>query len=264
MTPEAFTIGLIKKFFDKYGIKYQSTGNLSTWLFRYFNFRLKYVPIGRREVFVSAELKLKMAKHPAALELLEILENTRQGNDLNPYQSTGISDSDRHDDLYNDWGIHHLHLTSKLEKHRKSKYKYFVERSDYLVFVIFKNSAAYFIDVFRHSEKPLWGKKHLISVLQNNWESLIKPYESRNLWHPELEDGDIEILRSKGYSFGVNVNGKGYLMLGAGQSTAGNNMDANRLADNTCRWIHENRHSFEKDRTLFEDQLLLELDLERI
>ena len=153
MTYEVFAIQLVKRFFNRYGITYASSGKLSSWMFRYFNFRLKHLPLGTRDVFVSNELKLKMASHPSALEFLEIAEATTKGKDLNPYQSVGLSDSGKHDDLYNDWGIHHLHLTSIRDKH--PKYEYFVARSDYLLFAIFKESAAYFIDIYPHSEKPL-------------------------------------------------------------------------------------------------------------
>lgn len=195
-----------------------------------------------------------MARHPNALEFLEILNSTSSGSDLNIYQSIRLLNTEFHEDLFNDWGLHHLHLES-----RNTVKNGFVKRADYLLFAKFTLSDAYFIDVQGHREKPLWGKRELIGIIQENWNHLLKPYEMRGPVYPDFSDEDIEIMRKKGYLFGVNVNGKGYMRLGAGQSTAGNNLDANRLADNVCRWIWANKPLYGQNQSLFKSQLLYEL-----
>ncbi|NOQ25427.1 MAG: hypothetical protein GQ564_08695 [Bacteroidales bacterium] len=87
-----------------------------------------------------------------------IIDKVRSGIELNPYQSKQSFNSDYDDGLFNDWGIHHLHLSNKL----KNESDYFMERSSKLLFVKFTMTKAYFIDIYSHNEKPLWGKKDLI------------------------------------------------------------------------------------------------------
>lgn len=50
MEPEDKIIELIENFFKKFGIRYSQHDNYSSWLLHYFNFRLKYIGVCKREV----------------------------------------------------------------------------------------------------------------------------------------------------------------------------------------------------------------------
>jgi hypothetical protein len=58
--------------------------------------------------------------------------------------------------LLNDWGIHHLHVSTKTDQDG------FVERSKALLFAAFQPHDAYLIDLMEHGD---WTHEHLIEVI---------------------------------------------------------------------------------------------------
>ena len=253
---QEFVTDVINRFFRKYNIKYGEHDNCDLWLLHYFNFRLKFIEPIKRQVNISTELETKLKDHPKKSIFNAIVQRALNGSDLNPFQSKGSFNSDRDDGLFNDWGIHHLHLNMN----KINPIEYFNKRSDELVFVRFTTDAAYFIDMHSHNEKNLWSKKDLISIIQNNWNEIIQDKEIPDLrLTPDFNDEEIGTLREKGYLTGVMVNEKSYLLLGHGQTSSGDNMMAGRLSDNVIRWIGLNKEMYEVDKRVFELELLKQL-----
>lgn len=251
-------ISIIQRFFKKYKIKYSKHDSYDLWLLHYFNFRLKFIDPVKRQVRISKELQIKLESHPKKGVLNAIIHRTLNGTDLNPLQSKGSFDSDIDDGLFNDWGIHHLHLNIS----KNSPTNYFTNRSDTLVFVKFTADTAYFIDIQPHNEKYLWSKKSLISIIQNNWNEIISDKEIENTQiTPDFSEDELLTLRNKGYMTGVNVNQRAYLLLGHGQTSSGDNMMAGRLTDRVIRWIGLNQEIYTSDRNNFEFELLKQLGL---
>lgn len=237
---------------------YSKHDTYDLWLLHYFNFRLKFIDPVKRQVRISNELQIKLDGHPKKGVFNAIIQRTLNGSDLNPLQSKGSFDSDIDDGLFNDWGIHHLHLSISKDKPTN----YFTNRSDTLVFVKFTGDTAYFIDIQPHNEKYLWSKKSLISIIQNNWNEIIKDKEIEDaLITPDFSEEELLALRNKGYMTGVNVNQKAYLLLGHGQASSGDNMMAGRLTDRVIRWIGLNKEIYDLDRKTFEMELLKQLGL---
>ena len=201
-------IELVNDFFNQFGITYKKHERTSLLLQRYFNFRLKYIIVGERQVRLSKELQLKLSSHPVKDAVFDIMYKAGKGLNLNPYQSKKAFDADVHDGLFNDWGIHHLHLSTR----KKKPGDFFVERSDYLLFVRFTETIAFLLDIQLHKEKDVWSKKEFIRIIQRNWPESIADKEMPGItFDPDLDDNAIGILRNKGYLFGVDVDDKSYL-----------------------------------------------------
>ena len=240
---------LLDQYFAHFGIKNQKQDRVGLRLTRYFNFRLKYIPVQSRQVLVSSELAPKITVSPHCEGIIEILYRTANGFDLNPFQSKESFDSDYHDLLFNDWGIHHLHLS----KNKKSPKDFFNSRTGSLLFVRFTDSIAYFIDIKHHKDPNVWSDRDMLRIIQRNWESSIADRQSRSAvdWPEEINDEDLGILRKMGYSTGVEVDGKFYILLGHGQATTGDNIMAGRMADKVIRWIGENESLFRQNHYQF-------------
>lgn len=252
MTPQTILKEILEDFFNQFGIKYKKHDRESLLLTRYYNFRLKYIVLGQRQIRVSKELSQKISTHPKQNAIFDIFDRTIKGLDINPYQSKEAFNADFHDMLFNDWGIHHLHLSNE----KKNPTDYFHTRTGDLLFIRFTDEIAYFLDIKSHKDKNVWSDTDLIRIIQKNWEDTIKDKEVPNVkWNPDLNDEQIGILRNKGYLFGINVDDKAYLMLGHGQASSGDNMMAGRMADEVWRWIGKNKHLLDIDTTQFKIQL---------
>jgi hypothetical protein len=244
---EAYIIESIVKFYTYYGIKFKVKESYDGYLINYFNFRLKYLPWFPREIFISTELQAKMQSHPNKPCIDNIITKLRNGNDINQHQSTTLSNSEYDDDLFNDWGLHHLHLSEKFHPN----HSYFYERTEDLLFIKFINDNAYLIDILPHKN---FSKKSLIGIIQNNWDQIL--IESAHTYTPDFSEAEITILRKKGIMAGINVNGRGYMMLGHGYSTSGDNSMAADLTVDLIRWIGQNIHLQQNDNSLFKQSLL--------
>ncbi len=258
MTLDSIVIQILEDFFSQFGIKYNKHDRTSLLLTRYFNFRLKYIVLGPRQIRVSKELSKRIAAHSNHDAIFDIFNSTISGGDLNQYQSKESFNADFHDLLYNDWGLHHLHLSSA----KKSHLDYFNSRTGPLLFVRFTNDIAYFLDIKSHKDKNIWSDTDLIRIIQNNWPDIIAGREVPNVtWTPALNDEDIGILRKKGYLFGINVDDKAYLVLGHGQAASGDNLMASRMAGEVWRWVGQNEHLIKSDIKAFKTGLLSQLHI---
>lgn len=250
---------LLDQYFNHFGIKNQKQDRVGLRLTRYFNFRLKYILVKKRQILVSKELAPKIASSPHNEGIIEILYRTAVGYDLNPFQSKESFNSDYNDLLFNDWGIHHLHLS----KDKKNPKNFFNSRTGSLLFVRFTDSIAYFIDVKHHKDPNVWSDRDLLRIIQRNWASSIADKQSRSAvgWSEELSDEDLGALRKMGYMTGIEVDGKFYMLLGHGQASTGDNIMAGRMADKVLRWIGENENLFRVDHQKFVTSLVDNLSM---
>lgn len=251
---------LLETFFRQFRIKYRKDIDAHSLIVKYFNFTLKYIESKQREIRVSSELTQKMVNHPNRDALCEIFLKIIEGIDINPYQSKQSFNSDYDDGLFNDWGIHHLHLSSDKEKQSD----YFNMRTEPVVFVRFTDGIAYFLDIQPHGRdnQGVWSNTDFIRIIQNNWADSIADREVPNVeFTHNLSDEEIGFARRKGLLFGVNVDGKSYLLLGHGQATSGINIMAMRLANEIWRWIGANQSLFETNREEFKIRLKEQLGI---
>ncbi|SHE95394.1 hypothetical protein [Chryseobacterium sp. OV279] len=248
---------ILSDFYLNTNVKYKIHNSVNLSLVRYFNFRLKYIAVVPRKIMISKEL-LKSIENNKSLNILfliQIFNKASKGLDLNPFQSKQSFNSNVHDSLFNDWGIHHLHISHE----KATDQDFFNRRTGPLLFVRFTDDTAYFIDVKPHNNKNVWSNRDFIRILKNNWPESIERFEAGFRIYPDLDDSDIGILRNKGYLFGINVDDKSYLLLGHGQATSGDNMMASRLANNVWRWVGEHIELIQNNKSLFKKKLIEQL-----
>lgn len=136
------------------------------------NIRDKTISMSKRKVYISKELQSKELEEPYAESLKVIQKKFEKGQNINPYLSKCIMAVEKSDALLYDWGIHHLHLNLKFDEND------FIERSDYLLFFMLKDSEVFFIDVTPHKMKnnTTFVQHHLVHLLWDNWDYLLTPY----------------------------------------------------------------------------------------
>lgn len=253
-------ISLIKEFYKKYGInKFKEHDKWNLFLIRYYNFRLKLIPNVQWHIQVSPNVTDKINKKPElSVPLVNLMKKMSMGNDINPHQSKTFFNVDYHDMLFNDWGIHHLHLNND----KKNEGDYFVNRSGPLLFVRFYKNCAYLIDILNHSDNDVWANKNMINIIQQNWPKTIESSLIKNAeFTVDYNDHEIFSLRSKGITTGLNINGKSYILLGHGFACSGDNMMATRMANEVQRWCHKNEDLLNTNPDLFKQNIKKQLYL---
>lgn len=138
-------------------------------LVAFYNWNSRRVSPLHRLVHKSKAFQQNPLATQRASELAQIISDIEQGQDLRKYLSRDIvrapvraPGSNRRDlDLMlNDWGIHHLHISSIVEADG------FVKRDGPLLFVSFTPHAAYLIDIMTHRD---WTRDHVLEVLAGEW-----------------------------------------------------------------------------------------------
>lgn len=236
---------------DGYRLKHsRDVAALQSPLLRWMDFRLRMIDPRPRKILLSDRLPKQIngaidrayqGLHHAILDGDDI--NHFQGRGVQRNDSSGRNRNDRTDLLWADWGIHHLHLAEKPDEGKD-----FSDRSDYLLFAMFFQDVALFIDVQPHSTDPKhehgdplrFAREDLIRVVARNWPNVMKPFQLRGVVAPETGFGDEgrKILRRKGIEVPLVIDGAAYFAPGRGvtsASTPGIVTDAmNRLRKNLC------------------------------
>lgn len=250
-------VQIVEEWLDTLSVRRKPAWSAHELLVHYFNFRLKYIGYEPWIVHWSKELRATLTSHPKKHAIVQIAIEASVGMDLNCYQSREAFNAEVDDDLFNDWHIHHLHLSTETDPrdHR------FMKRSDYLLFACFKSPNAYLIDTTTH-RSPGWGRKRLLEIMVDNWPEVMRPLQSGWLISPDLTDDEVEVVRKKGYMCGVNIRGKGYILPGHGYMTSGDNMVAVEMANDVYRWSYANRELFTQNKMIFLTHLRAQLRME--
>lgn len=216
---------------EEYGLKHKRTvDGLHSPLLRWLDFRLRIIDPRPRQIFLSDRFpKTLESRTGEALQALH--EAIAVGADVNPFQGKGLKRSDssgknrneRTDLLWADWGIHHLHVAEKPVDGED-----FSARGDYLLFAVFYQDIALFIDVQPHSTRPEDGdplrfaREDLVRVIARNWPAAMEPFQLRGMVHPEREisDESRKLLRRSGIEAPLVVDGKAYFAPGHGVTSA--------------------------------------------
>lgn len=173
-----------------------------------------------------------------ALASIECL--VKNGNDLTPYLSKKIRQLDCNDSLLNDWGIHHLHLGTKVESDG------FIERTDTLLYCRFETNQAYFIDILPHGN---WAQQKLIKTMLENWPELFSRFQLKGILPGKsLTDGEIDALRKSQMSIPYfSEDGAVYSPVGGGVTSAGcNTFDVLNTSSGLC-WARHMQDTIIKD-----------------
>lgn len=213
--------------------------SLSGLLIDYRVWRGRFVQPRPRTVHRSAELEKSSKSDEHADALAAIESKIVKGEDLNPHLSSRISlpvggdgsdplttRSDR-DLLLAEWGIHHLHLSTKMGKGG------FTKRTGDVLFAVFKDSDAYLLGIFEHPSHANWAAEEIFAVMVCNWREANLVIEAKGIigLSQKRSDDDRLKLRNSGVMNAQEIEGKVYSPAGLGLTTAGTPMEATRQAD---------------------------------
>ena len=149
-----------------------------------------YLGVGRRLVSLEPRQILKsktfscLPEHRNALENIEGI--IQGGGNIVPYLSRQIRNPNYNDALLNSWGIHHLHLGTKVEADN------FIERTDTLLYCRFEAKQAYFIDILPHGN---WTEQQLIKTMHENWPEFMSQFQLKGVMGPQLTNDEIRNFR---------------------------------------------------------------------
>ena len=184
--------------------------------YKYFNaLNKKVTPVPRR-VIISKELYKSPYYNKYSKVIIHLKDLIEKGEDISAYLSKRIDDIEYNDGLLNDWGIHHLHLSTK-----RSNNNNFNKRTGELLFVRFENDKAYFINIYKHNN---WAKKEVIKIVHRNWEEDFRSFrlEGVQSLSQQIEDKEHQKLRNKNINTLIQVEeGVVYMGFGFGMATSG-------------------------------------------
>ena len=108
----------------------------------------------------------------SAFDTLRLKAET--GDDLGLHQHKDFGKADFDDSLLNDWGIHHLHLSTVMRGQ-------FVERSGPLLFARITDNEFYCIKIMMHGRghNP-WPRQELLEIIYQNWPHSIGDYQLKD------------------------------------------------------------------------------------
>jgi hypothetical protein len=229
---------------DPYVVSALQSMKVSDLTIRFANWIDRLVHPHPRRTHLSREIcdNPKYNEHMADVAM--IMLKAEQGDELYPHLSRSIrygfslpqakaKSLGRRKDLdlmLNEWGVHHLHLSADTEADG------FVKRNDYVLFVIFTDHDAYFIDLCRHGE---WTNQRVVEIAVRNWpEADLFLTLNGVLPGKTLTAEERKITRERGVTTMVEVDGVVYVSRTVGISTAG---ISNRSTMKAIRLLEELR-----------------------
>lgn len=93
------------------------------------------------------------------------------GQDVNPFQSRILEDiliGERTDLLWNDWEIHHFHLSNNIPKG-----SYFADRVGYHLFAVVGDDFVCFLDAMHHAKGAEYADPKLYKIICESWPELV-------------------------------------------------------------------------------------------
>jgi hypothetical protein len=218
---------------------------LSESLLRWIDFRLRYVDPKPRRVHYSNKFPLPL---PPDIDnaLWAFDQSVRTGADINPFQGKGLTNHHdtsgkkrqrRTDLLWADWGILHFHLTASPPVANE----YYAPRSDWLLFALFLENDAAFIDVRPHAEEHVLENFELAETIIRNWPLFAERYRMPGILpgSTALTSEDIKRARIGGVSRPVVIDGIAYLPSGQGVTSASTSQRVSLVRDQARRIAKE-------------------------
>ncbi len=222
-----------EKGIQSFELLYDESGhpNLHDPLLRWCDFLLRHIAPEKRVVLKSDRFPANVSDGArAGLQRIEALFTA--GGDVNPYQSktltllndtSGKKETKRTDNLWADWGIHHLHLSlNPVDPAQK-----YSDRAEWVLFLKVYNNAVLFIDIKHHDkaiEPDLFSQRDLIETLIRNWPEAVEKCEMKGVVGlantQPVTNAEIAKLRNNGINMPFEMNGKVYAPIGMGMTSA--------------------------------------------
>lgn len=183
-----------------------------------------------RQVMYSKQFKCPEGYEQA---LKEFVRQVTTGEDLSKFMSTKSRWIKRkfNDDLLNDWGIYHFHLTKRFHDDGTAK------RSKYQLFACCDDNTMYFIKIYPHDMKNVYSQKELLFIVKDNWSHLLYSLDDGKLLE-EISDETRASLRSNHCMTLTEIDDKLYFPRGGGYASDGSSINAVRKRNLYSNQVH--------------------------
>ncbi len=217
---------IVRGRFREEGIAYDGRGDPRELAALFCETRIRRITPRPREVHFSEEVHSslgRLVRKPDPDEEEKALEAWRtvftlrnclvRGEEVTRFLGRGVAKATSKDGMLWDFGMHHFHLRRRLEDAGT-----FVQRSDYLLFAIIADDAAYFVDVRKHRDPEGlgWVRQDLLRIVHANWPALVERHELRGVTGDRLTDQEKQILRRRHANHVTEFEGKAIGPLGLG------------------------------------------------
>ena len=158
----------IMKYYNQMGVTYQADENdPKKTIIDFFSYLYKMIPVVKRRVEYSNELKAKIDSGELSEKEVEVLKKYKnafeEGMDMNVFLSNKTSGPEQVDFLRYTWHLYHLHLSENLNMNNKNN------RSNKQLLCIINNDCTYFVDMIPHPKKSEnYFKLICLKIIQNN------------------------------------------------------------------------------------------------
>lgn len=204
----------------------------------YFNLKHRVIYPQKRTVELSKELQQKniSANHQKVIDEIKTLSES--GQSIVAYQSRKIVLNAKYDDaLLNDWGIHHLHLSSSPYPKDTS----FRDRTDSLLYCHATDTKLLLIDLLDHKS---FSEPELFKVFAANWPEITNRFKLNGILPPSKEEDHfnkktVQIARKSGLMSMVTIGDSVYASPGGGYSSARTSMKVRMETDSFMRYISD-------------------------
>ena len=209
-------IDSIQDFFLKNGFTPDPNEEPLTTFIKFYNLELRSISQKPRKVIQAQNLSVP-SQYTSVID--EIKRKAEAGELLDPHLSKRLLDLNYHDSLLNDWGLHHLHLSTNIGPSG------FVDRTGPLLFARVTEDAFYLVAVLDHGN---WTNKNLLEEILSNWPKLLEPFEIIGIKPAtSISESEHATLRRKNVQTIVQLsNSKMYFPFGGGYTSSGANINA--------------------------------------
>ncbi len=231
---------IIRRYFSQECISYEGEDKAEDLAARYCEMRIRRIDPVPRQVHFSSELHEtlgSLASEPDPQDREQALEAWgtifrlwslfTSGGDVTPYLSKGVNDATSRDGLLWDYGMHHFHLRNGIEESG------FLRRSDFLLFAIVADNAAFFVDVREHRDPQnlQWIRQDLLRIVHKNWHEITSARVLHGVHGDTLTDVQKKELRQKNIQSVVDLEGVAMAPLGWGTMLDGSSTWCRLWAD---------------------------------
>ena len=249
-------INIIKSYFSSLGISHNEDGDAMQFATRYCEMHIRRIVSKPRRVHFSVEINESLRKLTEEIDLgqrekaqeawntvFKIWYLLVNGGDIAPHLSKSINNAHSQDGLLWDYGMHHFHLSLKLDASG------FVERSDYLLFAILTDGDALLVDVRQHHDPEglLWVNQDLLRIVHSNWPEITNSRRLHGVSGANITDREKKNLRDKNLNAVLELGEQAIAPLGWGTMADG--------SSTRCRvWASRLLHEIETQQSYFDSQ----------
>lgn len=252
---------------DRYHVHYKKKDELHALIVKLYTFWDKYIQPKHRLVKYSVQLEQKLPSLP--MQIQEALDKMQQwceqGVDINGFQGRGLYGQGSRDYQNMLYGVVHLHLSAKKSDPAPVlKKDGFAKPSRYLLYAVFTDKTAYFLDVETHPDSKgpdadRWTSLRFLEIMEQ-WPELVqgRKIEGMKLCDGagnEIHLGDeelAELTRNHINAFLPTKQGA-YLSVHGGLMASGDSMETMLKADKMMRTVQLVTRRYQADRKQLHD-----------